>query len=137
MAKRPKAEVKIDAEPDALLLAFGLRVREARKQAGLTQAQLGEAAGLSQSYIFEVETNGSNMTLKAIAAIADVCKVSLKDLIPDNDFESVTQVSVVSLISELVEALLARQRELSDVKVLVKGYTDLTSQLKRLASPPA
>jgi hypothetical protein len=77
------------------------------------------------------------MTLKAMAAIADGCKVSLKDLIPDNEFESVTPVSVLALISELAEALLAHQKEFSDVKVQVKGYTDLSSQLKRLASPPA
>ena len=137
MAKRPKPEVKVVAEGDQFLLAFGNRVREARKKAGLTQAQLGAAAGLSQAYIFEVETKGSNMTLKAMAAIADSCKVSLKDLIPDNEFESVTPVSVLALISELAEALLAHQKEFSDVKVHVKGYTDLSSQLKRLASPPA
>jgi transcriptional regulator with XRE-family HTH domain len=137
MAKRPKAEVKIAAEGDRFLLAFGNRVREARKKAGLTQAQLGAAAGLSQAYIFEVETKGSNMTLKAMAAIADGCKVSLKDLIPDNDFESVTPVSVLALIAELAEALLAHQKEFADVKVHVKGYADLSSQLKRLASPPA
>ncbi len=137
MAKRPKAEVTPEAEGDPFLLAFGNRVREARKKAGLTQAKLGAAAGLSQAYIFEVETKGSNMTLKAMAAIADACKVSLKDLLPDNAFESVTPVSVLALISELAEALLAHQKAFADVKVHLKGYTDLTSQLKRLASPPA
>jgi len=137
MAKRPKAEVKIEPEGDQFLLAFGTRVREARKKAGLTQAQLGAASGLSQAYIFEVETKGSNMTLKAMVAIADGCKVSLKDLLPDNDFESVTPVSVLTLISELAEALLAHKKEFADVKVQMKGYTDLTRQLKRLATPPA
>jgi len=74
------------------------------------------------------------MTLVAMAAIAEGCKVSLKDLIPDNDFESVTPVSVLALISELAEALLAHQKMFADVKVQVKGYTDLTRQLKWLAS---
>jgi transcriptional regulator with XRE-family HTH domain len=137
MAKLLKAEMKIEAEGDQFLLDFGSRVREARKRAGLTQAQLGKAAGLSQAYIFEVETKGSNMTLKAMAAIADACKVSLKDLIPDNEFASVTPVSVLALIAELAEALLAHQKEFAHVKVHVKGYSDLTSQLKRLASSPA
>jgi XRE family aerobic/anaerobic benzoate catabolism transcriptional regulator len=135
MAKRPNAEVKIEAEGDSFLLVFGSRVREARKKAGLTQAQLGTAAGLTQSYIFEVEKKGANLTLKAMAAIAHACKVSLKDLIPDNDFESVTPVSVLALISELAEALLAHQKAFADVKVQLKGYTDLTRQLKSLASP--
>jgi transcriptional regulator with XRE-family HTH domain len=134
MGKRLNAEVKIVAEGDPFLLEFGSRVREARKKAGLTQAQLGTAAGLTQSYIFEVEKKGANMTLKAMAAIADACKVSLKDLIPDNDFESVTPVSVLALISELAEALLAHQKAFADVTVQVKGYTDLTRQLKGLAS---
>ena len=137
MAKRPKAEVKIEAEGDQFLLAFGSRVREARKKAGLTQAQLGTAASLSQAYIYEVETKGANITLRAMAAIAEACKLSLKDLIPDNDFESATPVSVLALISELAEALLAHQKAIADVKVHVKGYTDLTHQLQRLASPPA
>jgi transcriptional regulator with XRE-family HTH domain len=136
MTKSPQAEAKAEAEIDQLLLTFGNRVREARKKASLTQAQLGAAAGLSQAYIFEVETKGANMTLKAMAAIAAGCKVSLKDLIPDNEFESVTPVSVLALIAELAEFLRLHHEALGDVKVHVKGYTDLSRQLKRLASPP-
>jgi len=58
MAKRQNGEVKVDAEGDRFLLEFGGRVREARKKAGLTQAQLGKAAGLAQTYIFQVEKKG-------------------------------------------------------------------------------
>lgn len=134
MTKSPQAEAKAEAEIDQLLLTFGNRVREARKKASLTQAQLGAAAGLSQAYIFEVETKGANMTLKAMASIAAACKVSLKDLIPDNEFESVTPVSVLALIAELVEFLRLHQRTLADVKVHVRGYTDLSRQLKQAAS---
>jgi transcriptional regulator with XRE-family HTH domain len=134
MTKSPQAAAKAEVEGDQLLLTFGNRVREARKKASLTQAQLGAAAGLSQAYIFEVETKGANMTLKAMAAIAAGCKVSLKDLIPDNEFESVTPVSVLALIAELAEFLRLHQQALADVKVHVKGYTDLSRQLKQRAS---
>ncbi len=44
-------------------------------------------------------------------------------------------MSVLALISELAGVLFAHQKAFADVKVDVKGYTDLTSQMERLASP--
>ncbi len=55
---------------DALLLAFGDRVRVARKSAGLSQERLGEVSGLHRTYIGHVERGEVNPTLVSIVRIA-------------------------------------------------------------------
>jgi transcriptional regulator with XRE-family HTH domain len=134
MAKRTQTDTKTDPAVDNVLVAFGGRVREARKKAALTQAELAAAAGLSHAYVFEVETRGSNMSLKGIIAIANACKVALKDLMPETEFHSVTAVPVVQLAKELMEVLVVHQKDMASPTVHLNGYLDLTAQLKLLTS---
>ena len=56
--------------PDALHLAFGERVREARRSAGISQEKLGELAGLHRTYIGHVERGEVNPTLTSIVRMA-------------------------------------------------------------------
>ena len=136
MAKRSQTEAKADSPSDSVLLIFGNRVREARKNADLTQAELAAATGLSQPYIFEVETKGSNMSLKGMIAIANALKVGLKDLIPDTEFDTaaVTVIPVVDLISQLMEVLSVRRGDISKVSLHLNGYLDIAAQIRQLAS---
>jgi len=50
--------------------AFGLRVRDLRVGAGLTQEDLAERSGLHRTYIVGVETGQRNLSLDAIHKIA-------------------------------------------------------------------
>ena len=134
MAKRSQTETKVDPAADDVLLTFGSRVREARKKAALTQAELAAAAGLSQAYVFEIETKGSNMSLKGMIAVANACKVGLKDLIPDTEFDSVTAVPILELMKELMEVLCIHQKDTSKATLHLNGYLDFANQLKQLAS---
>lgn len=53
-----------------------------RKQNGLTQAQLGKIAGLSQSYISDLEKNYfvSSPTVKQVLALSDALGVDKVEL---------------------------------------------------------
>ncbi len=59
---------------------LGKRIRELRKQKGLTQEQLGESSGVGSKYISQVERTGANVTLGLADNIAGGLEVELKDL---------------------------------------------------------
>lgn len=68
----------MDKEP--ILLAFGQRVQELRKERNLSQEQLADIAGVHRTYIGMIERAEKNITLCNIERIAKALKVSIKDL---------------------------------------------------------
>lgn len=62
------------------LLAGESPLRVWREHRGLTQAQLGEAAGVAQSMIAMIERGDRRGTVDTLAAIARALKVELEDL---------------------------------------------------------
>jgi transcriptional regulator with XRE-family HTH domain len=121
-----------DQRRKALLAAFGRKVREARRKAGLTQAQLGQGAGLAQSYIFEIESVGANITLEALANLASCLKVSMKDLVPENEFETLTPASISELCSTL-DRVAESLTKVSELLPVVRSFTELRDRLAALA----
>jgi transcriptional regulator with XRE-family HTH domain len=61
---------RLDAA-DEWLVAVGVAIRTARRAASLSQAALGERAGLHRTYINEVENGHRNLTLVSLRRIAD------------------------------------------------------------------
>lgn len=59
---------------------LGSRIRELRKQKGLTQEQLGESSNIGAQYISLVEREGANVTLALAENIANGLQVELKAL---------------------------------------------------------
>ena len=59
---------------------FGLRIRELRKKQNLTQEKLAELSGIDYSYLNMIEAGKKNPSLKRIAKLARVLKVSLPEL---------------------------------------------------------
>lgn len=55
---------------------FGIRLRELRLAAGLTQEQLAEAAELDRTYISSTERGRRNISLDAISQIASALGIS-------------------------------------------------------------
>jgi transcriptional regulator with XRE-family HTH domain len=113
------------------LVSFGTKVRLARRKSGLTQRELGEAAGLAQSYIFEIETMGANVSLEGLARLASCLRVSIKDLIPDNEFDTVTPSNLsvfFSTLDRVAEILAQAANLLSEA-----SFTELRERLERLA----
>lgn len=68
----------MDKEP--ILLAFGHRVQELRKERNLSQEQLADLAGVHRTYIGMIERAEKNITLRNIENIANALSVKIKDL---------------------------------------------------------
>lgn len=60
---------------------FGRRVREARRQLGLSQEELGQRAGLHRTYIGHVERGEVNPSFKNVLLVAQALEVDPGDLI--------------------------------------------------------
>jgi transcriptional regulator with XRE-family HTH domain len=64
-----------------ILIKFGVRVREIRKQKGLSQEELAHEADLHRTYIGMIERAEKNITLINIEKIANALEVDLKSLL--------------------------------------------------------
>jgi DNA-binding XRE family transcriptional regulator len=60
---------------------FGVALRQRRLETGMTQAELAAAAGLSRSYLSEVECGREGLSLERAARLADALECSLIDLL--------------------------------------------------------
>jgi len=68
---------------DPRLVAFGERVRQIRKERGLSQEALADLAGIDRSYMGHIERGDQNITLTKIYQISEALRVSVSDLISD------------------------------------------------------
>lgn len=66
-------------DPD-ILLQFGQRVRELRKQAGFSQEAFADECGLDRTYMGGIERGERNVALRNIHRIAQALGVSLSTL---------------------------------------------------------
>jgi transcriptional regulator with XRE-family HTH domain len=60
--------------------AFGRAMRQKRKALGLSQEELGDRAGLEQSYISNIEAGVRNVSIDNIARIAKSLDVEIAAL---------------------------------------------------------
>lgn len=66
-----------------ILLKFGNRVRELRKEKNLSQEELSYSAELHRTYIGMIERAEKNITLVNIEKIAKALNVDIKELFDD------------------------------------------------------
>ena len=66
-----------------MLERFGQNVRLVRRQAGMTQAELGEKVGMSNVAISQIENANTAPALARVAEIADALGVSIALLFGD------------------------------------------------------
>lgn len=73
-----------------------MTIKEAREQAGLTQAQLAEKIGVAQSHVARWEAGDRNPKLDALKRIATVCGAAADDLLGVSELrEGITARAVV------------------------------------------
>ncbi|NLW04301.1 MAG: helix-turn-helix transcriptional regulator [Pseudomonadaceae bacterium] len=63
-----------------VLVNFGSRVREKRKESGLSQEELADLAGVHRTYIGMVERGEKNVSLLNIHKIASAMNIDIKEL---------------------------------------------------------
>ncbi len=66
-----------------ILIKFGNKVREIRKEQGFSQEELAHKADLHRTYIGMIERAEKNITLINIEKIANALEVSLKTLLEE------------------------------------------------------
>ena len=64
-----------------ILINFGIRVREIRKEKELSQEELAHKANLHRTYIGMIERAEKNITLLNIEKIAKALEVNVKELL--------------------------------------------------------
>ncbi|WP_236347633.1 helix-turn-helix domain-containing protein [Paenibacillus plantiphilus] len=65
---------------DAILKLVGGKVRELRKERGLSQEELGERAGFHFSYVGGLERGERNVSLENLAKVAETLGVDIGEL---------------------------------------------------------
>ena len=69
----------------SLFERFGLRLREVRRKAGVSQEKLAELAGLHRTYVSSVERGLRNISLENIDRLATALNVEMADLMPKRE----------------------------------------------------
>lgn len=67
--------------PNDILLAFGQRIRQLRKNAGLSQEAFAAKCGLDRTYIGGIERGERNVALRNIFLIAQALGVTASELL--------------------------------------------------------
>ena len=65
-----------------MLNRFGKKMREVRRDKGISQEKLADLAGLHRTYVSLVERGECNISLLNIEKLASALDVALKDLMP-------------------------------------------------------
>lgn len=73
-------------------MTIGEKIREARKQAGLTQEQLAEKLSVSRPAVAKWETDKGIPDVENLKALAALLNVSVDYLLDDGDFDGTMQI---------------------------------------------
>ena len=98
-----------------ILKRVGKKIREIRKNRGLSQEALGEKAGLSSNYIGQIERGQKQVTLTTLARIAKSLRIDVSVLF-EGVSEKTKQDEDLKLLLELAKIL--NQRDLAMVRRL-------------------
>jgi transcriptional regulator with XRE-family HTH domain len=111
MAREPKAGMEELGEARELQVKVGVRIREARMRAGLSQGELAKIMQVSTPFISLLETGKQNMTLQTLDRLARTLNVDISSLLPVGVGGGITPASLVDLsdrLTTLATALRAR-----------------------------
>ena len=128
----------------------GAKIKEIRKQKGLTQKQLGDLCGMADSAIRRYENGNANPKIETLKKIASALEVSLDSLLPFEEYmktwkdekerERLTSPSLLETLSagdifstvDLTEhKLVSDYRKLND-----NGKTEALKRIEELTEVP-
>ncbi|TNJ63774.1 helix-turn-helix transcriptional regulator [Paenibacillus hemerocallicola] len=104
-----------------VLKFVGARIRDLRKERGLSQEQLGEKAGFHFSYIGGIERAEKNISLLNLAKIADALDVEIHELFGYSYSMKMELSDKEEEITEILDILLRQDlNDLKRVKTIIK-----------------
>jgi transcriptional regulator with XRE-family HTH domain len=90
-----------------VLKLVGSRIREIRKEKGLSQEQVGEAADFHYSYIGRIERGEKNISLLTLSRIADALGVGVHQFF--------------SYVHGIEEEMTEKEKEIREILILLIG----------------
>ena len=132
MPKDPASQRRQDDMPDndALLQAIGARIGQLRVKAGLTGVQLAAKAGVSISWLYQVEGGTQNFTIQAIRRLVAALDANVEDVFY-TAFVS-QRTTTLDKLNELSAKVVAQMgvaaRALSEARALAEEIKDRTTE---------
>jgi len=84
-------------------LTTGEKIKQARKNAGITQKNLGDKLGVSPVMISQYESNTRNPKLQTLQKIADALNVTLSDLLTSDTILNSEKSDITDWLSTMEE----------------------------------
>jgi transcriptional regulator with XRE-family HTH domain len=126
------------ASIDHLLETVAVRLKEARHKRKLTQKELAEKAGIRFSYIHEIESGKTNITLRTLGALAEALELDIRTLFPVTDslVPSTTADDALAVFLDKTRALLLdEQRQRSELLTELQSVLSLRRAVETPLSP--
>jgi transcriptional regulator with XRE-family HTH domain len=76
-----KTQNNVHAQPPVAKILFGVRLRLAREEMGLSQELLAEKAGLHRTYIGQVERGERNISVDSMERLAGAVSLPLWEML--------------------------------------------------------
>ncbi len=99
----------------------GFRIKEIRKQKGLTQKQLGDLCGMADSAIRRYENGKANPKIETLQKIATALKCDLSDLM-DADEYKLHNIEIA--IKKVNDSVLEKNKEIDNEPMTIAAHFD-------------
>ena len=83
------------------MIDIGNRIRQLRQQKGITVNRLANLAGISQSYLRDVELGKKQPTILYLSYICDALGIELKDFFSEDDPKELVNEQLLHEIEQL------------------------------------
>lgn len=135
-------------------MSIGEKIRQFRLDAGLTQKQLGEKAGIAEPTIRKYELNKLNPKIETLAKISKALNISISVFnhdgiiyfndVPDKKIEDMSPEELKALIRDLPKSMMTAieslkktvndiESNLNDIELLNLYYSELNANGKKEA----
>jgi transcriptional regulator with XRE-family HTH domain len=116
---------KIDGHSEDIYAEVGRRIREVRKEAGLTLEEVASASGLTAAYIGQIERDVKKASLMTLTAIAKALEVPVAALFGRDG--PLATLPCAKKVTALLSTLDAKERA-----VLMKALRLLAGELRKM-----
>lgn len=99
----------------------GSRIKEIRKQKGLTQKQLGEKCGMYESQIRKYENGKANPKIETLQKIATALECNLSDLMDSDEYKL---HNIELAIKKANDSVLEKNEEIKDEPTTLAAHFD-------------